>query len=291
MKGEYINNDLKKNYIQKLGIAYTKKGVQKFFLDQFAAGAGNELNGKFWNKKSSSRFAFDLYSWMAYDERVDDMEFEFHLPGLASGGMGPNMDVFVEIGNEVIFIESKFSELANLHYLDNKYLSEAYYVNAVYGNRKRNLRQRYYGYEFAKEISDFCYDIEKQMTQEKWHKGNDWFEPKQETCHLVGILLYIMQHKEYFEGKSVKLCNIYYKLNGDKDSDLLKVFEQKFLELIYKVKHLLGNVSLEFKHFSVQEMIENNSLLSNNIKFPDNINERIEYFINLSLGKTRMDMK
>lgn len=291
MNGEFIEDDLKKYYIQKLGTAYTKMGKRKYFLDQFAAGAGNELNLKFWNKKSSSRFAFDLYSWMAYDNLIDDMEFEFHLPRLASGGMGPNMDVYVKTGNEVIFIESKFSELANLHYIDNKYLSEAYYVNAVYGSRKLNLCQRYYGHEFANEISKFCYDIEEAMKRNKWHNGIDWFEPKQETCHLVGIILFIMQHKKDLEGKRVKLCNIYYQLENDKVSELLETFEQKVVELIDKIKDQLGNVSFEFKHFSVQEMIENNSLLSENIKFPGDINKRIEFFKELSSGKSRKDMK
>lgn len=291
MRGEYIEDGLKESYIQRLGKPYLKKGKQKYFLDQFAAGAGNELNGKFWNKKSSSRFAFDVYSWMSNDKRIDDMEFEFHLPGLASGGMGPNMDVFVETGNEVIFIESKFSELANLHYIDNKYLSEAYYVNAVYGSRKLNLCQRYYGHEFANEVSQFCYDIEEAMKLNKWHEGIDWFEPKQETCHLVGIILYIMQHKDCLAGKRVKLCNIYYQLEKDEDSKLLGTFEQKVVELIDKIKDQLGNVSLEFKHFSVQEMIKNNSLLSNNITFPDDINRRIESFKELALGKSRIEMK
>ena len=40
-----------------------------------------------------------------------------------------------------------------------------------------------------------------------------------------------------------------------------------------------------------QEMIENNSLLSNNITFPDDINRRIESFKELTLGKSRIEMK
>ena len=68
-------------------------------------------------------------------------------------------------------------------------------------------------------------------------------------------------------------------------------FEQKVVELIDKIKDQFGNVSLEFKHFSVQEMIENNSLLSNNITFPDDINRRIESFKELTLGKSRIEMK
>ena len=55
MKKELIENNLKEEYIKRLGKPYIKKGTQKFFLDQFAAGAGNELNEKFWNKGCEPR--------------------------------------------------------------------------------------------------------------------------------------------------------------------------------------------------------------------------------------------
>lgn len=289
MRGKYIEKSLKEAYIQRLGKPYLKKGKQKFFLYQYATGAGNELNRKFWNKKSSSRFAFDLYSWMAYDDSIIDFEFEYHLPGLASGGMGPNMDVYIETENEIIFVESKFSEIANLHYIDNNYLREAYYKDGVYG--KKNLSQRYYGYGFANEISKFCYDIEKLMESNKWHEGIDWFEPKQETCHIVGILIHLMRHKDLYEGKNVKLCNVFYQLEGDGRSELLVTFEKCVLGLIHSIQTVVGNISIEYKSFSVQELLNDNSLLSSTITFPDDIDVQIKSFTDLADGRTRKDMK
>lgn len=291
MKGIIIESSLKCEYIRRLGNPYTKKGKQKFFLDQFASGAGNELNGKFWNEKSSSRFAFDLYSWMAYDDSIIDFEFEYHLPGMKSGGMGPNMDVYIETAKDVIFVESKFSEMANLHYIDNGYLSKAYYIDEAYGRSKMHLSERYYNYDFASQISDFCYAFEEDMKGNNWHSGIDWFEPKQETCHLIGILLYLKKNEVYLKGKRIKLCNIYYSLKNDKSTELYKAFEKRVSKLLEDIKSHLGGITIEFKSFSVQEMLNKNSLLSETITFPKDIYERIKPYVVLAKDKTRKEMK
>ena len=291
MKNELIENNLKQDYIKRLGKPYIKKGTQKFFLDQFAAGAGNELNVKFWNKRSSSRFAFDLYSWMAYDDSIVDFEFEYHLPGMKSGGMGPNMDVYIETAKDIIFIESKFSEMANLHFIDNGYLSKAYYLDEAYGRRKMYLSERYYDHGFASQISKFCIEFENEMKNSKWHSGIDWFEPKQETCHLIGILLYLKNNEEYLKDKRIRFCNIYYSLKNDIKTELYKAFEKSVSELLENIKSQLGGITIEFKAFSVQEMLNNNSLLSDAIKFPKDINESIKPYEALAKDKTRKEMK
>lgn len=291
MKGVIIESSLKREYIQRLGEPYIKKGIQKFFIDQFAAGAGNELNEKFWNEKSSSRFAFDLYSWMAYDDSIIDFEFEYHLPGMKSGGMGPNMDVYIETAKDVIFVESKFSEMANLHFIDNGYLSKAYYIDEAYGRRKMHLSERYYKYDFASPISEFCYAFEKDMKSNNWHSGIDWFEPKQETCHLIGILIYLKKNEVYLKGKRIKLCNIYYSLKNDKSTELYKAFERRVSKLLEDIKSQLGGIAIEFKSFSVQEMLNDNSLLSDTITFPKDINKRIKPYEDLAKDKTRKEMK
>lgn len=291
MKGVFIESSLKSEYIQRLGEPYTKKNMQKFFLDQFAAGAGNELNEKFWNKKSSSRFAFDLYSWMAHDDSIIDFEFEYHLPGMKSGGMGPNIDVYIETAKEIIFVESKFSEMANLHFIDNGYLSEAYYLDEPYGRRKLNLSERYYNYDFASQISKFCYAFEEEMKSKKWHSGSDWFEPKQEICHLVGILIYLKKNEEVLKGKRIKLYNIYYNLKNDECSALYKAFKNRVSELLEDIKSQLGGITIEFKSFSVQEMLDKNSILSDTITFPKDIYKRIEPYEDLAKDKTRKEMK
>ena len=103
-----INNEDKLRYLESMIQPYEKKKQKKYFIEQFLNGSGNELKDKFWELKSSSRMAYDLYSWMKDDENIKDFEFEFKLPGLKSGGNGPNMDVFIETKDELIFIESKF---------------------------------------------------------------------------------------------------------------------------------------------------------------------------------------
>ena len=186
-----ITDAEKLEYLEKMIQPYEKKNRKKYPIVQFLLGDGKELYEKFWQKKSSSRMAYDLYSWMKDDERIVDFEFEFQLPRLKSGGKGPNMDVYVETKDELIFIESKFTEKANLHYKDNGYLKKAYYENCPYGRSKMELKERYYGNEWANEFSGFCEEWEKTMDSNHWHEGNDWFEPKQETCHLSGILLFL----------------------------------------------------------------------------------------------------
>lgn len=289
MKAKYIEGNVKETYITRLGKPYTKKHNQKFFIDQFAAGAGNELDGKFWNIKSSSRFAFDLYSWMAYDDRILDFEFEYHLPGMASGGMGPNMDVYVETSDEVIFIESKYSEIANLHYIDNGNLSKAYYANELYGRRKMNLVERYYGHDFAKNISSFCYDFETKL--KAWRKTSDWFDPKQETCHLIGVLLHLMNHLDEYKGKKIKLHNIYFGFSGDTHSEMACCFEGMVKNLLLSIKDKISEFEIDYKSYSVQELLLDNSLLLKDIHFPENIQNCIADFVQLAEGHSRREMQ
>lgn len=290
MSAEYISNEEKERYLKRLCKPYTKQGKQKFFINQFASGAGNELDGKFWNVKSSSRFAFDLYSWMSEDDSIINLEYEYHLPGMASGGMGPNMDVYVETETEAIFIESKFSESANLHYLDNNYLSKAYYTSEPHGRKKMTLRERYYGNSFADDIAFFIQDFEKEMISNKWHKGNDWFEPKQETCHLIGILLHLSSNMEYYKGKKIKLYNIYYQFTGDDHSEMTKCFEAKVHTLLESIQDKINGIQIEYGSFPVQDMLKNNQLLSDYISFPPTIYDAIAPYVELSKGKTREQM-
>ena len=161
----------------KLMDKYIKKGEQSFFLLQYLNGAGNELGTKFWQPHSSSRMAFDLYSWLKDDNDALDFCFEKQLDGMKSGGMGPNMDVFIETKDEVIFIESKFTEPADLRYINKKkesdsYLSPAYWSEKPYGRKKNedgskgfSLEERYYYFGYHKEVSKFCSDFNEQMEQ------------------------------------------------------------------------------------------------------------------------------
>ena len=202
---------IRQEYLLKLFSPYKKKGEIKFFIFQYLRGAGKELNKKFWSPVSSSRLAFNLYSWLAKnDSPVVDFEFEYQLPGLKSGGMGPNMDVYIETKDEIIFIESKFTEKADLNYINledepSSYLSPAYYAPS-HGKKGMELKDRFYEYPFAEEFSKFCYSWEKTMRSHlDWREHVDWFEPKQETCHLSGILLFLFdpKNKALIKGKKI----------------------------------------------------------------------------------------
>lgn len=265
-----ISREKKLAYLEEMIQSYEKKGMKRFFIEQFLQGAGNELSKKFWEQRSSSRMAYDLYSWMKEDENVIDFSFEFQLPHLNSGGIGPNMDVFIETEDELIFIESKFTEKANMHYIDNGYLKEAYYADKPYGRSKMGLIQRFYENHWAELFSKFCYEWEDIMNQNDWHKANDWFEPKQETCHLSGILLYLFdeRNQRIIKNKHIRLYNIYWKMPGD-NSTIEHTFCSKAQELVDRIINEYHPSIIDFKidAFSVQEMLGENKL-SKHIHFP-----------------------
>lgn len=263
----------KLNYLEKMIQSYEKNHEKKYFIEQYLRGAGNELSGKFWELRSSSRMAYDLYSWMKDAEEVVDFEFEYQLPNLKSGGIGPNMDVFIETRNELIFIESKFTEKANLHYIDNDYLKKAYYADEEYGVNHLNLVERFYGNEWAKDFSEFCIKWENIMLDNNWHKGVDWFEPKQETCHISGILLYLFNpdNNNKIKNKKIRLFNIYWKMGEDVVSNMEQKFCKHAQNLIDTIMRKY-NPSIDFKidAFSVQDMLTDNTKLSEHIVFPEN---------------------
>jgi hypothetical protein len=267
------------SYIKKLIDPYEKHNKKKLFIEQYLKGAGNELKDHFWAEISSSRMAFDLYSWMKNEASVLDIEFEFLLPGLASGGMGPNIDIYIETNEELIFIESKFTESANLHYIDNGYLSPGYYA-PTHGKRQMILSKRFHNYFFADAFSKFCYDFESVMTTKGWHKESDWFEPKQETCHLLGLLFFIFDNRNIkrLSGKKIRLLNIFWKMSGDCDhSDLENEFEiraNNLISYILNTEKPNGIEEFKFGSFSVQEMLKDNSLLSKHIVFPEGFKEK-----------------
>ena len=298
-------DDLKVKYYERLIKPYTKGGKKKFAIEQFLRGAGNELSDKFWHEISSSRMAFDLYSWMQngeYDNVITDFEFEYPLPPLNSGGMGPNMDVFIETKDELIFIESKFTEKANLNYKNknNKgetYLSPGYYAE-THGSKKMPLEERFYRYPYARKFAEFCEEWEKVMTNPEnaqWRMRGfvDWFEPKQETCHLCGILFFLFdeKNKSRIKGKSVRLYNVYWQMAGD-NSDIENAFCSRAQELIDDIlkNNNPGVKDFKIKAFSVQEMLSGKENLSEHIKFPpeviDNVMKRNEAIVgNKQRGK------
>lgn len=176
-----ISIEEKSSYLKRLSTVYEKNGLKKLFIDQYLNGDGSELKAKFWSKKSSSRIAFDLYSWLATNPEIDDFEFEYQLPGILSGGKEagkPNMDVFYKIDKTIYFIESKYTETPSQE------LPEAYYIrDNVYKNTKKqivssSLLERFRNKDFiANEFATFA---TKYSSKTKEIDKNDWFDYKQE---------------------------------------------------------------------------------------------------------------
>ena len=155
---------------------------EKRFIDDYLEGSGNELGLKFWSVNSSSRLAFDLYSWIIKEKsKVVEFQFEKKLPGVIctkSGPAGvPNMDVFFETKDDMVYIESKYLEAASLAYKGGSKpnLSKAYWDDNKHGNL--TLAQRFYGCEeIAKQFSDFCETIQEKID------GIDKLKYKQHSC-------------------------------------------------------------------------------------------------------------
>lgn len=267
------------------------------FLFQYLEGDGNELQKKFWAPNSSSRMAFELYSGLK--EYVKELKFEFKLPRLCSGGKAPNMDVMIETEHDIIFIESKFTERANLHYQDNGYLSKAYYLDGPYGRKGLSLKERFHNNEWAKEFASFCNKWEEEMVKNGWHEGCDWFEPKQETCHLSGILLYLFEKKNAarIKGKSIHLFNVYWRFDGLDGNPLMpQHFEEKANETLEKIIGKYGKkleiVDFEIGTYTVQDIRETPELLSPDIhSLGKNVEERMKQFDDLAYGQTRQRFK
>ena len=111
----------------------------------------------------------------------------------------------------------------------------------------------------------------------KWKDGGSWFEPKQETCHLIGILFYVFKHREELRGKTIKLLNIYWWMNGDnQDPEIKKQFCTKAMNLLEDIKEKFDlDIKFEISAFTVQKLSKENSLLSKNIHFPEGLIESV----------------
>ena len=209
------------------------------------------------------------------------------------------MDVFIETDHEIIFIESKYSEKANLHYIDNGYLSKAYYDKAPYGKHQMNLCSRYANNEWGEKFAEFCTEWEKEMEKNKWHKGCDWFEPKQETCHMSGILLWLFNsvNQDRIRGKHICLYNVYWRIGEiDGNPEMPQRFEDmanKYLrEIIKESKKDIGIKDFEIGYYTVQDVLQTPELLSPEIhSLGSDVNERIEEFRKLAQGQTRKSFK
>ena len=107
-KNHVIEKEQMLEYLKRLMKTIKINSKETCFLYQYIEGSGNELKSKFWSLGSSSRLAFDLYSWIANEERIVDFQFEKKLPGIKGARGVPNMDVYIETEIERVFIENKY---------------------------------------------------------------------------------------------------------------------------------------------------------------------------------------
>lgn len=205
-KKAVIPEAIQQDYLRRLKTPYVKKGEEKSFFEQYQRGSGQEIkDGKFWRMISSSRLCFDLYSWMADDDGYVDIEFEKKLVGLNGGGSPPNMDVFFETSSEIFFIESKYTEMVSGQFsIPEAYWGETDDYHTTEGKlTNKPILTRYRGHADVKDafVSFIKYvkELESQRTE------STWFDSKQEICHLLGIVFYILENKPK---KAVHFLNV-----------------------------------------------------------------------------------
>ena len=212
-----IPEAIQQDYLRRLKTPYLKKGKEKSFFEQYQHGSGQEIkDGKFWRTISSSRLCFDLYSWMADDNIYIDIEFEKKLVGLNGGGSPPNMDAFFETSSEIFFIESKYTEEVSGQFS----IPQAYWVETdEYYTTKGKLTNkpiltRYRGHADVKDAFVSFINYVKELESQRI--GSTWFDSKQEICHLLGIVYYILENKPK---KAVHFLNVAANHIDDKISD------------------------------------------------------------------------
>ena len=141
------------------------------------------------------------------------------------------------------------------------------------------MEDRFDGNKWAEKFSDFCINWEELMKKNDWHKGIDWFEPKQETCHLSGLLLFLFNpdNKKRIKDKKVRLYNIFWKIGNDKYSDMEYEFCKNAQNLINEIieENNPGIIDFKIDAFSVQEMLDKKHKLSEHIQFPDKFHIKI----------------
>ena len=241
-KYEVIPVEIRKDYLRRLKTPYEKKGQSKQFFDQFEKASGQEIkDGKFWRIISSSRLCFDLYSWMAEDDSYVDVEVEKQLTGLNAGGSPPNMDVFYETSSDIFFIESKYTELVSGKFT----IPEAYWVETdAYHNTKgkiteKPILERYRGRSDVKDKFVSFIDYVRKLEENR--KGATWFDSKQEICHLLGIVFYLLDNKPK---KSVHFLNVAANYSHN---DLAVVFCIRAEEMINQIL-IANSISTPFDY-------------------------------------------
>lgn len=262
---------LKLDYLERL---ISKNNSKSYFIEQFLRGRGDELDGKFWSDRSSSRLCFDLYSWLCNEPKVKNFQFEKQLPGVLTGknrvSGNPNMDVYFKYGKNLVFIESKYTEKDSWEYKNDKerngyHLSEAYWGtnDDGYKSCKLNIEKRFHGCKkIADLFSKFCYEIQDLIDDRKNTQEYDryrWFDPKQETCHLFGIIFYVVNND--IRDRRVHLCNNVWKCDDSHDcfdieGSIVGCFKEKAEKMLNEIFEE-QNCTFTFEVNTIQDMLSN----------------------------------
>ena len=257
-----IDNEKEKEYLKRLRCPYVKNGETKIFYNQYENAPGKELDGSFWSPRSSSRFAFEAYSWLAKEEFCKDIEVEYKLPKIHDGRgkennriMPPTMDVFIRTESDIWFIESKFLEFVDVKDNFNS-LSESYFKE----NRSGLLLNRYHE---NKKISDgipkMIESIASYLSRTK-DSFEDYFEPKQEITHLIGIALWLHSNPSILSdiklGKmKLNFFNVVYDF-GEEDNGCAAEFRRFFIKTAQETFWDMFEIELNYKIKYSQEFID-----------------------------------
>lgn len=248
-KTGYISTKEKVEYFNRLTKSYTKNHEKHYFIMQYLDGDGNELKKKFWSIKSSSRFAFELYSWLAKEKDVVDFQFEKKLKTINGSKRPPNMDVYIEKKDEAIFIESKLTEKTSSN-IDG--LSESYYEYKTIRS-KQHLYERFYkDKRAAKEFRKFILWVKDKLLINE--KNVSWMDYKQEITHLIGIYLTIKDNQRKYKNKKIRFLNVFY----DFKDEINKTITDFFSKANKTMNRLLDGLCVSFSYWfmSAQDLIK-----------------------------------
>lgn len=287
----YLEDSLILKYFERL---ISENKSKTLFIEQFLHGSGNELKDKFWSDRSSSRLCFDMYSWLCQEPNILEFQFEKQLPGVKTGinrvSGAPNMDVYFELEKDIVFIESKYTEKDSWKYKNDKikegfHLSEAYWEQGCYKSCKLNNGERFYDESrIAGLFSQFCEEIQSLIDKKKnteEHSKYRWFDPKQETCHLFGIIFYVLLKK--VKGKHIHLCNNVWRCNEDcfdLSNSIVGEFKKKAEKMLNGIFYKF-NCEFTFEVHTIQDILSNGFMNFNfaNAKLFANNKETVKDYI------------
>lgn len=253
-----ISIEKQEEYYKRLSSIYKKNGEELLFIDQFLEGGGQELSRKFWRTISSARLCFDLYSWMGDDVDYLDIRFEKKLRVIKSGRatVYSNMDVYFETEKDICFIESKYTETVN-NYVYKQGLPEAY---RVLENKYKSttgsivtcpILERYFNRKAVMEAFLSFIDTVDSKAQDE--SQEIWFDAKQETCHLLGIVTYAIDNNSK---KAIHFNNIAANYSNNDFANWFRGRAEQIVNDLFKLFNV--EASFEYRLCGVREYFTEN---------------------------------